>query len=342
MKTKTRNQRAVGWLCLACSLILMAVVTARTAPNDSPPPAPGNETNAVELLRSNLQLQEQLHRVQLSIEANREQADASAIKNAQSIANRLEALEQTLATDRARDTLAVQSSTRVMWIVACTFGIVGILAMLLMAYQWRTVSRLAQAGLPSGPMFSPGTNALTPFSNEDRRLLSNGQVERSNAQLISALELLEKRIKDLEQTNAVAARTTNSSSDSRPALPLGSAMETSTENGSADSAKSGRITVLLGKGQSLLKLDQAENAMTCFEEALGIEPNHPQALLHKATALERLGKLPQAIEYYDRALAADSSLILAYLYKGALFNILERYDEALQCYEQALRAQDKR
>jgi len=229
----------------------------------------------------------------------------------------------------------------VMWIVASTFGIVGILAMGLMAYQWRTVSRLAQAGLPSGPIFSPA-NALTPFGNDDRRLLSNGQVERSNAQLISALELLEKRIKDLEQTNGAAAKTTNSIPDSRPALPLGSAMEATTENGSSDSAKSSRITVLLGKGQSLLKLDQAENAMTCFEQALAIEPNHPEALLHKASALERLGKFPEAIEHYDRALAGDSSLILAYLYKGGLFNRMERYEEALECYEQALRAQDKR
>src|SRR5262245_12516175 len=173
MKTKTRNQPAVGWLRLACSLILMAVVTAHAATNDLQPPIPGGETNATELLRSNLQLQEQLHRVQLSIEANREQADAAAIKNAQSVANRLEALEQTLAAERVRDIDAVRSSTRVMWIVACTFGIVGGLAMVLMAYQWRTVSRLAQAGLSSVPAFGPGTNALTPFSNDDRRLLGN-------------------------------------------------------------------------------------------------------------------------------------------------------------------------
>jgi tetratricopeptide (TPR) repeat protein len=342
MKIKTRNQPAAGCLRLVCSLILLAVMTAHAATNDTLPPVPANETNATELLRSNLQLQEQLHRVQLSIEANREQADAAAIRNAQSIANRLEALEQTLAKERTRDIDAVRSSTRVMWIVACTFGIVGILAMVLMAYQWRTVSRLAQASLPSGPMFGPGANALTPFGNDDRRLLSNGQVERSNAQLIGALELLEKRIKDLERTNSAAVQTTNPMPEARPALPLGSSMEASTENGSADTAKRSRISVLLGKGQSLLRLDQADNAMTCFEEALGMEPNHAEALLHKASALERLGKFPEAIEQYDRALAADSSLILAYLYKGGIFNRMERYEEALECYEQALRAQEKR
>jgi len=37
-------------------------------------------------------------------------------------------------------------------LIACTFGLVGLLAMMLMAYQWRTVGRLAEVstGLQSG------------------------------------------------------------------------------------------------------------------------------------------------------------------------------------------------
>jgi len=337
MKSKiARKQLRLHWLGLACVMALVIAFSARAAQNELPPGTSGGETNSVELLRSNLQLQEQLHRVQLSIEENREQADAAAVKNAQSIANRLQNLEQTLAMERKRDIDAVHSSTRVMWIVASTFGIVGILAMALMAYQWRTVSRLAQVGLP---MYGSGGSALTPFGNEERRLLSNGSVERSNAQLISALELLEKRIKDLEHTSPGTGRTGNSPHDFRPALPPQSVVE---RVETADAANRNQITVLLGKGQSLLNLDETESALTCFEEALTIEPSHQDALLKKAVALERLRKLPEAIDCYDRAIAADSSLTIAYIQKGGLLNRMEKYGEALECYEQALRAQAKR
>jgi len=110
-------------LLMACVLASFASANRVAAQNDvQPAPSTSAETNAANLLRSNLQLQEQLHRVQLSIEENRQQADAAAIQNAQSISSRLQTLEQTLAAERARDIDAVKSSTRLMWMVACTFG----------------------------------------------------------------------------------------------------------------------------------------------------------------------------------------------------------------------------
>jgi tetratricopeptide (TPR) repeat protein len=332
-----RKQRRLHWLGLACVMALVGVLSAPAAQNELQPGTSAADTNSVDLLRSNLQLQEQLHRVQLSIEESREQSDAAAVKNAQSIANRLQNLEQTLAMERKRDIDAVHSSTRVMWIVASTFGIVGILAMVLMAYQWRTVSRLAQVGLP---LYGPGGSALTPFGSEseERRLLGNGSVERSNTQLISALELLEKRIKDLEITSSGAGRTVASPNHDSPALPAGGTVVEAiaqTTNGASRS----RINVLLGKGESLLKLDDTERALTCIDEVLSIEPRHPDALLQKAVALERLRKFTEAIDCYDQAIAADGALTIAYIQKGGLLNRMEKYDEALACYEQALRAQ---
>jgi len=173
----------------------------------------------MELLRSNLQLQEQLHRVQLSIEENRQQADASAILNAQSISSRLQILEQTLAAERTRDVDAVRSSTRLMWLVACTFGAVGLLAMLLMAYQWRTVSHLAEILLPSGQMFGSGS-ALPPFGGDDGRLLGNGSAQRANTQLLGAMGLLEKRIQELEQTGGSGSRKSAPAEGFSTPLPL--------------------------------------------------------------------------------------------------------------------------
>jgi tetratricopeptide (TPR) repeat protein len=342
MKSKTAtHQRGTGWLRLAWVIGMAAFANVQAAPSDLPPGPSLSETNAPDLLRSNLQLQEQLHRVQLSIEENREQANAAAVQSAQSIANRLETLEKTLAVERARDIDAVQDSTRMMWLVAGTFGIVGILAMLLMGYQWRTVSRLAAAGLSAGPLHAPGSGALAAFGNDDRRLLTNGSAERSNAQLLTAMEMLERRIKDLEQTSPHTGKSVGVTIDELPALPAAPKSELNNES-SSDLTNRNRVTVLIGKGQSLLNLDQADHALTCFEEALALDPNHADAFLHKATALERLRKWPEALECYDRAIAANGSMIIAYLYKGGLFNRMERYGEALECYEQALRAQETR
>src|SRR5438046_1472125 len=172
-KTMCRLAEAGGSasaLLIAC--LLGAVLSSRSFATENEPPLPPaptvQDTNSAELLRSYLQLQEQLHELQLSIEENRKQADAAATQNAQSVAGRLETLEQTLAAERARDLLAVRNSNRMTLLVAGTFGLVGLLAMLLMAYQWRTVGRLAEisAGLPRRRLLGTGA-ALAALGGGD-------------------------------------------------------------------------------------------------------------------------------------------------------------------------------
>jgi tetratricopeptide (TPR) repeat protein len=102
-----------------------------------------------------------------------------------------------------------------------------------------------------------------------------------------------------------------------------------------------KLALLLGKGQALLNLQQADTALACFDEVIALDSTNPEAFVKKGMALERLGKLDEAIDCYDRAIALDDSMTMAYLSKGGVFNRLERYGEALQCYEQALRAQQK-
>jgi tetratricopeptide (TPR) repeat protein len=331
-------------LLTACLLTSFICANSFAAPNDTQAGAPSSqETNATDLLRSNLQLQEQLHRVQLSIEENRQQADASAIQNAQSISGRLQALEQTLALERARDIDAVKNSTRMMWLVACTFGAVGLLAMLLMAYQWRTVSHLAEMVLPSAQMLPTAAGPAAAFGDDERRLLGNGSVQTATSQLLNAMGSLEKRIHDLEQTGSASRTGMPADVISSPLALASASNETNNVAAPSESASNGnRIRVLLGKGQSLLNLDKAEEALACFDEALTVDPAQTDALLKKAAALERLRKLPEALECYDRAIAADSSLIIAYLSKGGLYNRMEKFEEALGCYEKALKAQEKR
>jgi tetratricopeptide (TPR) repeat protein len=329
---------ALVFCCLACigaEPALPTVVTGRT-----------EETNAPDTLRALLQIQEQLHATQLALERNRQETEAAAARNAETLAGRLQGIEQALAAQRAQELEAMQSSNRGMLIVAGSFAALGFVAMLLMAYfQWRTISRLAEicSALPV-PYALGGVPAIAALGAGEAHRVSVGPPEQSNQRLLGALERLEKRIYELEHT----ARPPLSASTALPqeltALPHpppnGDPVGASVNAPVAPEAA--RITLLLGKGQSLLNLDHAEEALACFDEILTLDVNHPEALVKKGAALERLRKSDEAIACYDRAIAADNNMTVAYLYKGGLFNRLERFGEALECYEQALRTQENR
>jgi len=101
----------------------------------------------------------------------------------------------------------------------------------------------------------------------------------------------------------------------------------------------GRLELELGKGQSLLNLDQAGQALECFEKVLAEQPNNTDALLRKGMALEKLQEWERALECYDRVIVLDSSVTVAHLYRGGVCNRLERHREALESYEKALNAE---
>jgi len=322
---------AVATLALACCSQVSRA--AEAVPPVVPPAAGTNraeEVNAQEMLRAYLQLQEQLHATQIAVEQTRKESDEIAAQNAQVLSGRLQAIEQSLAAQRARELEAMQSSNRVMLIVAGTFAALGFLAMLLMAYfQWRTVSRLAEitAALPSGRGL-PAPAPLAALGAGDSPVLTVSSVEPLNGRLLGAIDRLEKRIHDLEvQPHSGNEETKNH-------------LENGDENGAVEEEPS--VSLLLGKGQSLLNLDKAEEALGCFEEVLKMAPDHAEGLVKKGAALERLRRNDEAIRCYDRAIAIDQNLTIAYLYKGGLFNRLERHAEALECYEQALRTQEQR
>jgi tetratricopeptide (TPR) repeat protein len=317
------------------ALLGIAVVVFGAEPALVPAPAgKTEETNAQDILRAYLQVQEQFHATQLSIERSRKETDAAAAEAAKVFAGRLQAIEQTLAAQRAQELEAMQSTNKVMLMIAGLFALIGFAAMLFMAYfQWRTISRLAEisAALPMPHSLGAGS-PLAALGAGDPPEITVGPAQRSSQQLLGALEQLEKRICQLEHTPTPPQESASS--------PLAAATPPASPNGGPPEAA--RITVLLGKGQSLLNLDQAEQAVACFDQALALEPNHAEALVRKGAALERMRKLDEAIACYDRAIAADASMTVAYLYKGGLFNRMERFSEALECYEKALQTQENR
>jgi len=349
-RLKFTRGRITAWPRFALlALALIAVAVGGFGAEPAAPLAPvgkTDETNTQDMLRAYLQVQEQFHATQLSIERNRKEADAAAAETARAYAGRLQAIEQTLAVQRTQELDAPLNSNKVMLIIAGFFAVLGFLAMLFTAYfQWRTISRLTEisAALPATRAFGPALPlaaqgvANTPMVNAD-------VAERSAQRLLSALELLEKRICKLEHTPIPPLHESASITQAPatpPAAPKGEPPPATTTN-TAAGPEVARIAILLGKGQSLLNLDQAEEALACFDEVLALEPDRAEALVKKGAALERLRKFDEAIACYDQAIAADGSMTVAYLYKGGLFNRMERFGEALECYEQALHTQQTR
>jgi tetratricopeptide (TPR) repeat protein len=333
IKSRRFNRSLLTGLLLAGLAFLVATVRAEEAP------VTNTVTNTDETLRSYLQLQEQLHTVQMSLEKNRQEAESAAARSAEALAGRLQAIEQSLSAQRARELEGLQSANRWMLLAAGIFAAVGCLTVLLMAYfQWRTVSKLAEISA-SLPRAFAGAAALTgPGSGESAVLSLGGPVEQSNMRLLGTIERLEKRILEIE----------NSTHPTHPPQSLaaenlaGSETPVKTNaNGDGLSNERTRFDSLLGKGQSLLNLEKVEEALACFDEILAADPRHVETLMKKAAALERLGKLEEAVKCCDEAIAVNGSLTVAYLYKGGLFNRMERFSEALACYEQALEAKEK-
>ena len=313
-------------------------------------PGRTDDTNAQETLRAYLVLQEQLHQTRLAIEQNRMEAREAASQNAEALAQRLQMIEKALSAQRARELDAMQSSNRVMLTVAGTFAAVGFIAMLLMAYfQWRTVHGLAglSATLPSSRTLSGGP-PVAALGSVDAHLVDVGPAAQSNVRLLGSLEQLEKRIYELEHTSHPTLKEGVTVGEKLAPNENGEPAAGANRPGqkklpeSSGAGEASRVTLLLGKGQSMLNLDNAEAALKCFEEAVELEPNNADALIKQGTALERLQRFEEAVDCYDRAIAADGSMTIAYLHKGGLFNRMERFNEALECYEQALRSQEKR
>jgi len=330
-----------SWICLA-------------AENSLPLSAAGplETTNFQDLVRSYIQLQEQLHATQLAIEQNRQETRAAADQNAETLAKGLQSMQEVSSAERARELEAMQSSSqamqrsnRVILIVVGTFVVMGLLTMLVMTYfQWRTSRSLAaiSAAWPVAPGLGPGS-AVPALGPGDSRRVQSGPVEQSNLRLLAAIEQLEKHIHVLGQrarAELISGKRTGSSGGNGEPGALSNHDPAARSAELAGNDEHARIAALLSQAHSMLDLDNPEAALACFDEVLALEPDHCEALVKKGAALERLHKLNEAIECYDRAIAVDDTMTIAYLHKGGLCNRLERFKEALECYEKALRTHD--
>jgi tetratricopeptide (TPR) repeat protein len=338
---RMRNSRFLSakMLGILCVLLTLSLANLRAANSDSatndmlPPPVSGSN----EALRAYLQLQEQIHATQLTIEQNRLQAQMVAAQEGAALSNRLTAIEESLALQKTNELIEAQHTTRMLMGVLAIFAMVGLFAVLLMVYfQSRAVSRMAEVSTALASTRGLQFRSTTALELAENDILGNAAVEQSNARLASLVQHLEKRIAELEQTAALPLKeVVVTASEPAPAKPELRASATPQE-------QSPQMAQLMERGQALLNSELPEEAIACFDEVLAAEPNNADALVKKGAALEKMRQPQEALEYYDRAIAADSTLTIAYLHKGGLCSRLEKYGEAMECYERALHTQEKK
>jgi len=280
------------------------------------------------------------------------------------MATRLDALEQSLLTQHRDSLAATKDTTRTILLVAGCFStavLLGVLmGALILARAVQRVSEVVVSALPPSRQL-PGGHALVPASEADELAPSHqGPVEEVTHRFLGAIEKLEQRIAELEHTShgssSTEAQTADGNGDHSSGgggngEPLEFSVSALSQKQYGDSTATtdpsqpdphDHAALWIGKGQALLNLGNAEDALSCFESALDAGPRHAaDAYVKRGLALERLEKMEDALESYNQAITADESMTLAYLYKGAVCNRLQRYREALDCYENALRCEQR-
>jgi tetratricopeptide (TPR) repeat protein len=350
----------------------IAALNAFGAGGTNSAPAEGEAIWAAHVAQSYQQLQEQqqsmLREIELArqdatanaraLEQARQDAEAATKRNNEEMDARLNRIEQSVTAQREHEIESMQSAHRFTLIMVGVFAGTGFFGMLFFAvFLLRVMNRRTETMIAqfTGQMLGPGLTTVA-LGDGGTQVVPVNRVEQSTTRFLNTIERLEKRIHELESTaeptpvieGSALKKPVEPPPDTgeplaeTPELKETAELETAVTHAKSERVeRDARIALLLGKGQALLNLQQADTALTCFDEVIALDSTNAEAFVKKGMALERLGKLDEAIDCYDRAIALDDSMTMAYLSKGGVFNRLERYGEALQCYEQALRAQQK-
>lgn len=339
---------------------ICAAFGAEPAASVAPLPAGTEELNSQEIQRSLLQVREQLRTTQLALASSQAAAEAKARADAAAISEQLESIKSSLLSERERHDLEsrqwqaererqdletrqaaaeherlqienARSNQRLLYI-ASSFGGVGLMAMIFMPlFQWRAAQRTAEANAQRSSL-----PALLPADSRGAIEGEDPGVARSNQRLLSAIDRIEKRILELENTaNSPAVI------GELPVPGTARAGVATPRLSNVPTLPNPRISLLLAKGRSLLSTNKPNEALACYDEVLAIDPRHTEALLKKGMAFERLQRDAEAIASYDRVIAVDAKMALAYLHKGGVCQRLARHEDAIACYEQALLAEDR-
>ncbi|MCW5954573.1 MAG: tetratricopeptide repeat protein, partial [Propionibacteriaceae bacterium] len=97
------------------------------------------------------------------------------------------------------------------------------------------------------------------------------------------------------------------------------------------------VSVLVNLGYLLEQQDQGrEEALRCYDEALGLEGSNQAALMNRGYLLTLLGRLPEAVQNNRMLVAHHPQLATAHFNLAESLLACMRTDEALHASEQAL------
>ena len=92
----------------------------------------------------------------------------------------------------------------------------------------------------------------------------------------------------------------------------------------------------LSKGYSLGKLGRHEEALVYLDEGLKLKPTNGYTHFYKGRSLAELGRYKEALVCLDEGLGLTPDVALAYAAKGISFEKLHSYEDALVCFNKAL------
>lgn len=196
-----------------------AVAPAKNAPET---------LSQAELQEAYRNLHDQLRATQAAIVNSRFDAEAAARAQAAAIAEKIDAMKATLAAERkarqseadrfdyerAQQQQEINRGNRAVIWIASGFGLLGLLAMAGAAYfQWRAINRIADVVNPYA--IAPAHFASLPSLQNSP---ATQAVASSTQRLMSTMERMEKRIKELEHTSVqpFSATPTAPASPARP------------------------------------------------------------------------------------------------------------------------------
>lgn len=107
------------------------------------------------------------------------------------------------------------------------------------------------------------------------------------------------------------------------------------------SAKSREAGAWLKKGNDLYEHAKYEDAISCFDKVIEIDPKNKWGLINKATALAELARYDESLEFCDKALEINPKAAWSWNTKGWALASLNRYDEAISAYDKSIEINPK-
>nr|BBH93381.1 hypothetical protein KTA_15800 [Thermogemmatispora argillosa] len=97
------------------------------------------------------------------------------------------------------------------------------------------------------------------------------------------------------------------------------------------------VADLLGQGQAYLGQQRFNEALTCFNEAIRLDPTSVAAYINRGILYQQQGQLKLALSDFNQAIRLDPASVVAYINRGVLYQQQGQLKLALSDFNQAIR-----